>query len=81
MIWKIVFTVIVIAAVWFGYRMLTRMGGNPTGYIGRAGGGALNDDASEKSEDMEQCAVCESYVPRINAQSCGQDDCPYPAQA
>lgn len=80
MIWKIVFTVIVIAAVWFGYRMLTRMGGNPTGQIGQNRSASV-DDTSDKSEDMEQCAVCESYVPRFGAQSCGRDDCPYPAQA
>lgn len=72
MIWKIVFTVIVIAAVWFGYRLLARMGGNPVGRIGSNSG-----DADENSEDMEQCTICNSFVPRVGARSCGRDECPH----
>ena len=77
MIWKIVFTGLVILAVWFGYRLLGRMIGGPP----RESGSHEIDGATvaAKGEDLERCAVCGAYVTHAGAATCGRDDCPHPA--
>lgn len=29
------------------------------------------------AEKMQQCAVCEAYIPASGTSNCGRDDCPY----
>lgn len=78
---KLLFTVAVIALVWYGFKWVGRMqvkrehdarerlrrdAAEPTG----AGGG--------DAEEMVKCAVCGAFVAASGARSCGREDCPYP---
>ena len=77
MIWKIVFTGLVVLAVWFGYRLLGRMIGGST--LEGAGHEIDGATVAAKGEDLERCAVCGAYVTRAGAAACGGNGCPYPA--
>ena len=69
---KLLFTVAVVLAVWYGFKIFGR---------GRtvAGGGAPKNTGQEKADgslEMKPCEVCGDYV-AAGASSCGRDDCPY----
>ncbi len=76
---KLLFTVAVVAAVWYGFKLYGRLekarqakaalraahqGGGPAAAVG--------------AEEMERCAACGTYVAARGAAACGRDDCPYP---
>ncbi len=85
---KLLFTVAVVIAVWYGFKWVGRMqvkrdadakaklrrqaSGGASGGSGGASGAA--DDA----EDMVECPDCGAFVAVRGAKSCGRDDCPYP---
>lgn len=84
---KLLFTGLVIAAIFYGFRWFTQMqerreknlrgrssGGKPQGSASR--GRSKSDDAD--IETMIECKVCGSFVASGNARSCGREDCPYP---
>lgn len=80
---KLLFTIFVVAAVFFGWRWLTRV---------QSVRGVTSRRVREKAErpsapsappaveavDMVACPVCGDYVPAKGAQSCGRSGCPYP---
>jgi uncharacterized protein len=70
---KLLFTVLVVAAVWYGFKAFTGRGS-------RSGGGAVDDEQNPRidAEDMTACPVCGHYVAGDKATSCGRGDCPYP---
>lgn len=82
---KLLFTILVIAIVWYGFKMIARIqerrseGDAATrrppsrGRRRRRGGGA-----PVEAEEMVACELCGTFVPARNARSCGRDDCPWP---
>lgn len=58
---KLFFTVVVIAAVWFGYKMLARR---------------KDTDSDDSVGDTIQCSKCGAYVPAESAKNCGKAGCP-----
>ena len=81
---KLLFTILVIVIVWYGFKMLARLQER------RDGGNAVRRPASRRAarrkaaptetdaEDMVACAACGAFVAARRPRSCGRDDCPYP---
>ncbi len=74
---KLLLTVIAVAAVWYGFKVVARR---------VSGGGKLDEREPPQSaerrieaEEMTACPTCGVYVPRDGARACDRDDCPYPA--
>ncbi|MDX1711273.1 MAG: hypothetical protein R3316_09065 [Rhodovibrionaceae bacterium] len=72
---KILLLIAVIAAVWYGFKMLSRL------EQAKREGGKVTDktdkDSRPDTEDLVPCPVCDAYVPSENATNCGRSDCPY----
>ncbi len=88
---KLLFTVAVVLAVWYGYKWVGRMKQirdkeakdrlRRDAVDGNGGGGASGGapgDIHADAEEMVECAVCGAFVAVRGAKSCGRDDCPYP---
>lgn len=82
---KILFLILVIGAVWFGWRWYNRVGAvgrerlrererRGAGKSGSSAGGAA---ARVTAEDMEKCPECGAYVAPRSAVACGRPACPY----
>ena len=79
---KLLFTILVIAIVWYGFKMIARIQER------RSEGDAASrrapsrrrrsGGAAAEAEEMVACALCGTFVPARNARSCGRDDCPWP---
>ena len=81
---KLVFTVLVVMAVWYGFKWVSRLQqvreAQARESLRRGGPSAprhANPPAGD-AEDMVKCKVCDSYVTANGAVSCGRSDCPYP---
>ena len=59
---KLIFTVLIIGAVWYGFKLL-----------GRRGGGEQEPDAS----DTVRCKECGDFVDAEFPENCGKADCPF----
>jgi uncharacterized protein len=84
---KILFTIVAVLAVWYGYRWIGRVQARrqaeleeqmrrdirQTSKRGPSGSGA-----TAKVEDLIPCGTCGDYVPARGARGCGRADCPYP---
>jgi hypothetical protein len=78
MLYKLLLLLLVIAAVWFGFR-----------YVGRveAVRQALREQLARRqqpqkaprveAEDLAGCSVCGAYVAARGASHCGRADCPW----
>ena len=78
---KLLFTVAVIAAVWFGFKWLGRMkvvrdreAREKLRRQAENGGGSVSGVA----EEMVECPTCGAFVATTGAKSCGKAECPYP---
>ena len=85
---KLLFTIAVVVAVWYGFKWVGRMkikrdaqakaklrrqaSGGASGDVGGASG------AVDDIQEMVECAACGAFVAARGAKSCGRDDCPYP---
>ena len=79
MLWKILLTLGVIAAVWFGFRYAERIGAQRERERvarGRRPERTGRDDTPKQVEDLIECRVCGSFVARDNT-PCDRDDCPF----
>lgn len=81
---KLIFTVVVIAAVWYGFKWLDRLGKERRDRLdasarGRGTGGSEGEARRpvEQAAEMKKCRVCGIYVAVDGAGSCGRSDCPY----
>ncbi len=87
---KLLFTVAVVVAVWYGFKWVGRMKqirdkeakdrlrrGAQSGNKGGSGGGGASGGEQSDAEEMVECAVCGAFVAVRGAKSCGRDDCPY----
>lgn len=75
---KLVVATILILAVWYGFRMMTRIGEVRADALARnpkpqAKGGANKLEV----EDLVECKRCNAFV-SAGAKACVRDDCPYP---
>ncbi len=78
---KLLFTILIIAIVWYGFKMLARLQERRDSEktLRRAPSNRGRDkDKPADAEDMVACATCGAFVPARRARSCGRDDCPYP---
>ena len=88
---KLLFTVAVVVAVWYGFKWVGRVkkirdkeardrlrrgAGGGNGAAGASAG--PSGDAPVDAEEMVECAVCGAFVAVRGAKSCGKDNCPYP---
>ena len=85
---KLLFTVAVVLAVWYGFKWVGRMKvirekeakDKLRRGAGGSGGGAGSADSSSATgdaEEMVECAVCGAFVAVQGAKDCGKDNCPY----
>ncbi|MCG8507696.1 MAG: hypothetical protein MI741_00570 [Rhodospirillales bacterium] len=79
---KLIFTVAVVAAVFYGWKWVGRIQAQKAQVKGRAqqktAGKQEENAAITDAVDMVQCPACGDYVPAKDARSCGREDCPYP---
>ncbi len=77
---KLIVLVAVVAAVWYGFKFITRL------QEARRTDAELRDSAARRpkattgpaeAEDMVQCPVCQAYVQARGVTGCGRADCPY----
>ena len=77
---KILFTVFIVAVVWYGFQWFSRVQSR------RERQARLHESRRKRAkkappadvEDLVQCPVCKAYVPAVGAKNCGEPDCPYP---
>ncbi len=88
---KLLFTVAVVLAVWYGFKWVGRMkvirekeakdrlrrGSGGSGGGASTGGSGAASSASGDAEEMVECAVCGAFVAVQGAKDCGKDNCPY----
>jgi uncharacterized protein len=82
---KLLFTVAVIVAIWYGFKWVGRMKEvrdrereKLRRQAGKEATGGASGDASGDAEEMMECPACGAFVAAQGAKSCGRDDCPYP---
>lgn len=76
---KLLVLALIIAVVWYGFKLISRRNQNvgarqPRGHIGARRRETPDPDV----QDMESCPVCGTFVPNASAKACGRDGCPYP---
>ncbi|RDD60900.1 hypothetical protein [Ferruginivarius sediminum] len=84
---KLVVLVVVIAAVWYGFKYMSRLQyqreerARARDRIDRRQRGDPTAGPApapgEGAEDMVQCPTCKAYVAAKGARNCGRPDCPY----
>lgn len=72
---KLLVLAAVIALVWFGFRLLSRLekARQEQAQVARSSRKA----AKPAVEETVKCPVCSAYVAARGAGSCGRSDCPY----
>ena len=78
---KLLFTVLVIVIVWYGFKWLARLQDRRENKVAerrRRAGRGRRPDTSADVEDLTECVLCGIYVAAPRARSCGREDCPYP---
>ena len=73
---KILFTALVVLAVWYAFAWVRRLGG-PRGRRGVSTSGSTSAPAAV--ENMVRCAVCGEFTAASGPADCGRDGCPYGA--
>lgn len=68
MILKIIVLLLIIGAVWYGFKMIGRRNAN------KQSNDARNDRV--EGEEMTACEVCGTYV-TASPSNCGRESCPY----
>ena len=72
---KIIVLIVIIAMVWWGFKLFGRNFQQRRHQISRARRRRKPDE--ENAVNMEKCSVCGEFVPEEGATSCTEDDCPY----
>ncbi len=65
---KLLVLALIIAAVWYGFKLIGRRNNPPQESRPR----------DENVQDMDKCPDCGSFVPAVGARNCGRADCRYP---
>lgn len=80
---KLLLLAAVIGAVWFGFKLVSRLQESRELEAGRRERGQERRRKPEsratpsEAETMIQCPTCGTYVAARGAKSCGRADCPY----
>ena len=83
---KVLFTVVVAAIVWYGWKWMNRMQARRQGELDESGrrpvrGGRRSQPKRSarrmETEDLVQCKVCASYVPVRGGGACDRAGCPF----
>lgn len=74
---KLLFTVLVIAAIWYGFKWLNRNTGGDLTNRGGDKGATPSRPGDDVVEDMVRCEVCGDFMPSGRTKSCGRADCPH----
>jgi uncharacterized protein len=72
---KIGLLVAIIVAVWYGFKLIGQIERQRRELAARAKDAAKGRAATV--EDTVKCPVCDVFVARAGAGSCGRPDCPY----
>ena len=78
---KILLTLLVIAAVWYGWRAYNRYQALRADVRRRMAEEARRNPkpaAEPEAEDTIECPTCGAFVAANRRVSCGRKDCPYP---
>ena len=74
MLAKIAVLLVILAAVWWGFKWLSRPSPGRSGQVGKGG----DDSAKIEAEETIECPACRTFVPAKAARRCEREDCPYP---
>jgi len=77
---KLILTAIIVAAAWYGFKYMNRLGEERRDKVARdknPAKSAKKKKRGDDAEDMVACTVCGAYVAPASANSCGRADCPY----
>ena len=80
---KLVVATFLILAVWYGFKMMTRLSEARSAALPRDAGakdkgkGKGNVSRRTEVEDLTECRKCGAFV-SANANACARADCPYP---
>jgi uncharacterized protein len=83
MVPKLILLVVVVLAVWYGVRFITRIGQMREVLRRAAEQAAMNARAAQPrapvlvAEDLVKCRICSAFVPAKSATRCGRADCPF----
>ena len=72
MIQKIIILAALIAAVWYGFKFVSRLEAQRKQKVAQE-----KRDAVDGISDTVQCPVCDTYVAAEAPGDCGKPDCPY----
>ncbi|MFN6999845.1 hypothetical protein [Elioraea tepidiphila] len=82
---RLVLLGLVLAGVWYLYRMVTQQGAAstppPAQPANDAGPAEAAPPPEAEAEEMTECPVCRAYLPVGAHEGCGRPDCPIPAVA
>jgi uncharacterized iron-regulated membrane protein len=79
---RLVLLGLVLAGVWYLYRMVTRQGASTAAVPPpEPANDAAPAEAEAEAEEMAECPVCRAYLPVSAHEGCGRPDCPIPAVA
>jgi uncharacterized protein len=78
---KLLFLGFVLLVLWYGVKLVTRVG-EVRQAVRRAAEQAAPRGAAARpaiaTEDLVKCAGCGAFVPKASATRCGRNDCPWP---
>ena len=76
---KLLFTVLIIAAVWYGFKWIGRFQANQKKQSPNQDGAAKGNTPTSNDgvEDLVACSKCGDYVISDKKSGCGKDGCPY----
>jgi uncharacterized protein len=78
---KLIFTAIIVAAVWYGFKYVNRLSEERRDKIDQQNkplkSARKKKPRGEDAEDMVACTVCGTFVAPSSATDCGRSDCPY----
>ena len=78
---KLILTAIIVAAVWYGFKYINRLGEERRDKLDRQKNPAKSNKKKSQNdagaEDMVACAICGTFVAPSSVVNCGRGDCPY----
>jgi hypothetical protein len=80
---RLVLLGLVLAGVWYLYRMVTQQGAatTPPAPPPANDPGPAEAAPEAEPEEMAECPICRAYLPVSAHEGCGRPDCPIPAVA
>ncbi len=74
---KLVVATLLILAVWYGFKMMSRIGEVRADSLARNPAPGKDKGKKLEVEDLVECKRCNAFV-SAGAKACARDDCPYP---